>query len=1195
MEDTLYLKALEIQGFKSFADKTTLTFEKDITAIVGPNGSGKSNISDALLWVMGEQRSKALRGGKMEDVIFGGTEKRSPLGFAQVSLTLDNSAGLFAIDTPEVVITRRYYRTGESEYYINREAVRLKDITELLMDTGLGRDGYSVIGQGRIAEIVSARSTDRREVFEEAAGISRYRYRKEEAERKLERTEENLQRVGDKIDELSMQVGPLEKQAETAKKFLVLRDEQRTLEISAWMETLDRLHEQSERVNADFETAKTNLESAQSELERIYAAGEEFSEQMRACDLESESVREKLTECEGQAAEQEAAAAVLRTNLANDEENMQRLRSEMDEQSDRAEAIRTQIAEQTQRMEEIGVLLAKNTLAGQALREEAERSAAEADEAQQGLTALVSRESACSESAAGAAATLEMLQDRKAELTERKAGIGGEIAAAEEKYKEIADSLRAASKDFDAAKERVDELTNVINGHKMRMSGREAAVRECTEKHNALTIEKRSSESRAQMLREMEKEYEGMGKAVRSVMQGAQRGTLRGVHGPVASLISTEDRYTIAIETALGAALQHIVVDTQASGKAAIEMLKRSDGGRATFLPLDTIRPYSLQSVPKGEPGYLGVASGLVRYEKQYANIIENLLGRTVVTETLSDAVEMSRRNKNSLRIVTLDGQMINAGGSMTGGSAARNVGILSRANELKKLDARLEELDGLLRGSAEALAEAERVLSGAKYEMELAAPELTGATETLHQSENTLSQYQLLRSALDGNLEDLEREKASLDADLAETERRIAETEETRRQTEAEAQRIRGEIERITAGREAFEAEREARNERLGALRAESASLEAERETAGRSVAGLNALLEALGGDSAQRQASLEAMERHVKELQTQLDETAERIASLRQTAQTRRDAIAAVSERKMELEGRRSRNDRLSQDKNREILDLQGICGRCEQKKLSAEMEEKQIIDKLWDSYELSRTAAQALRQPIDSMTAANKRIAELRREIGRLGAVNVGAIEEYARVKERYDFLTSQRDDVEKAKRDLLKIINEITGEMKEIFVKEFAAIDAGFRDVFLELFGGGKAALLLEDPEDPLGCGIEISVQPPGKAVTTISLLSGGEKSFVAIALYFAIMKVRPTPFCIMDEIDAALDEANLERYAGYMRTMAGATQFIVITHHRATMEEADMLYGVTMQEKGVTTVLNVDLDEAERTIAMENQR
>ena len=1191
----MYLKALEIQGFKSFADKTTLTFEKDITAIVGPNGSGKSNISDALLWVMGEQRSKALRGGKMEDVIFGGTEKRSPLGFAQVSLTLDNSAGLFSIDAPEVVITRRYYRTGESEYYINREAVRLKDITELLMDTGLGRDGYSVIGQGRIAEIVSARSTDRREIFEEAAGISRFRYRKEEAERKLDRTEENLLRVNDKIDELSMQVGPLEKQAETAKKFLVLRDEQRTLEISAWMETLDRLHEQSERVNADYEAAKTNLDTAQRELEGIYAAGEDFSDQMRDCDLESESVREKQAACEAQAAEQEAAAAVLRTNLANDEENMQRLRSEIDEQSGRAEAICTQIAGQQQRMEEIGVLLAKNILAAQEIRQEAERSAAQADVAQQGLTGLVAQESECSERAAGAAATLVMLQDRSEELNARKSSIGGDIAAAEAKYKEVTAALHAASKEYDAAKERTDELTNVINGHKMRMAGREAALRECTEKHNALTIEKRASESRAQMLREMEKEYEGMGKAVKSVMQGAQRGTLHGVYGPVASLITAEDRYTIAIETALGAAMQHIVVDTQASGKAAIEMLKRTDGGRATFLPLDTIKPYTLQSVPKGEQGYLGVASALVRYDKKYSNIIENLLGRTIVAESLSDAVEMSRRNKNSLRIVTLDGQMINAGGSMTGGSAARNVGILSRANELKKLDARLAELEGLLRDSAEALAEAERVLSGAKYESEVAAQELTGATETLHKAENTVSQYRLMQSALDGNLEDLEKEANTLDGDIAETAHRIAETEEAKRRAEADAQRIHGEIDRVTAGREAFEAEREKRNERLGALRAESASLEAERETAGRSVAGLKGLLEALSGDSAQRQASLDHMAQHVKELQVQLDETANRIAALRQNVETHRTAIAAISERKMELEGRRSRNDKLGQDKNKEILELQGVCGRCEQKKLSAEMEEKQIIDKLWDSYELSRTAAQALRQPVESMTAANKRIAELRREIGRLGAVNVGAIEEYARVKERYDFLTAQRDDVEKAKRDLLKIINEITGEMKDIFVKEFTAIDEGFREVFLELFGGGKAALVLEDPEDPLGCGIEIRVQPPGKAVTTISLLSGGEKSFVAIALYFAIMKVRPTPFCIMDEIDAALDEANLERYAGYMRTMAGATQFIVITHHRATMEEADVLYGVTMQEKGVTTVLNVDLDEAERTIAVENQR
>ena len=1190
----MYLKALEIQGFKSFADKTVLTFEKEITAIVGPNGSGKSNISDALLWVMGEQRSKALRGGKMEDVIFGGTEKRSPLGFAQVSLTLDNSGGFFAIDTPEVVITRRYYRTGESEYFINREAVRLKDITELLMDTGLGRDGYSVIGQGRIAEIVSARSTDRREIFEEAAGISRYRYRKEEAERKLERTEENLLRVNDKIDELELQVGPLEKQAETAKKFLVLRDEQRTLEISAWMETLDRLHERSEQVNADFETAAANLAEASAALEDIYAAGEEFSQQMRDCDIESESVRAVLAECDAKTAECEAAAAVLRTNLENDEENMQRLRSEMDEQSGRAEAIRAQAAEQTARVEEIGVLLAKNTIAMQEAKDAAARGAAEADEAQQGLDVLVARENAAAETVARAAATLTMLRNRAAELAGRETGIGADMEAAEAKAAELSTSLREAGKTLDAAKERVDELNNVISGHKLLMSSRETAVRERTERHNALTVEKRSAESRAQMLREMEKEYEGMGKAVKSVMLARERGTLRGVHGPVASLITAEDRFTVAIETALGAAMQHIVVDDQSCGKAAIEMLKRSDSGRATFLPLNTIRPNALQVVPKGEPGYLGVASALVKYDRRYSSIIENLLGRTVVAETLSDAVEMSRTHKNALRIVTLDGQMINAGGSMTGGSAARNVGILSRANELKKLEGRLAELDGQLRDSAEALAEAERVLSGAKYEMEVASAELTEAAEALHKARSAVDQYRLLQSAVEESLESLDKEKATLSADIRENTQRIADTEAEQLGAEAEIERLRAEIGRMTEGRAAFEAERERLNETLTALRTEAASLEAERETAGRSVAGLEALLEALSGDSAQRQSSLDALARHVAELRTQLSETAERAAALRADADARRADIAAISARKMEIEGRRSRNDKLAQEKNKEILDLQSVSARCEQRKLSAEMEEKQIIDKLWDNYELSRTAAQALRQPVESMTAANKRIAELRREINKLGAVNVGAIEEYARVKERYDFLTSQRDDVEKAKRDLQKIINDITGEMKGIFLQQFAAIDERFRDVFLELFGGGKAALALEDPEDPLGCGIEIQVQPPGKAVTTISLLSGGEKSFVAIALYFAIMKVRPTPFCIMDEIDAALDEANLERYGDYMRTMAGATQFIVITHHRATMEEADVLYGVTMQEKGVTTVLNVDLDEAERSIAVETR-
>ena len=1185
----MYLKALEIQGFKSFPDKTVLTFDKDITAIVGPNGSGKSNISDALLWVMGEQRSKALRGGKMEDVIFGGTEKRSPMGFAQVSLVLDNSAGLFPIDAPEVVITRRYYRTGESEYSLNRESVRLKDITGLLMDTGLGRDGYSVIGQGRIAEIVSARSTDRREIFEEAAGISRYRYRKEEAERKLERTEDNLLRVNDKIAELELQVGPLEKQAETAKKYLLLRDEQRGLEISVWMETLDRLRVQTEKLNLEYEQAQSSLDAAQRELDALYAAAESLSEKMRECDMESERERERQSAAEGEAAECDSAAAVLRANLEHNAENIRRLESEMAEQSGRTESLRAQVRAGETRLGEIEALLAQKRGQIADTQSAAERNAAETDAAQAGLASLIAGENALSDEITQCATALAMLADKQTEQRERAGGIDGDIAAAEKKYDRLGETLREAERKLAAAKERADELANVVNGHKMLMSGRESAVRELTEKRGALTVERRSAAGRIAMLTELERDYEGLGRAVKSVMTAAGRGTLRGVHGPVAKLLAADERYALAIETALGGAMQNIVVDSQSDGKAAIEHLKRSDGGRATFLPLDTIRPYPAKQMPEGEPGFVGRADKLVRFDARYAGIFENLLGGTAVAETLTDAVRLSKKSGNRLRIVTLDGQLINAGGSMTGGSAAKNTGLLSRANELKKLRARAEELETAERDCAAALAEAERVLSGAKYEMEVAAGELTGASEALHRAEAEVDQTRLLRRTVDEALEDLENEKRGLAAARRETAQRMEETAARRAALEKRLDAQRREISERTAGREDFERRRAELAETMASLRAESASLEAERDTAGQSIRSLTELIAALSGDSDQRQAAIAEMTARAAELQTELDATVARAVEKRAAAAERKAALQAISARKIELEGRRTRGERESQDKNRALLELQSVRAALEQKKLSAEMEEKQIIDKLWDSYELSRTAAQGLRQPVEDMPAATKRIAELRREIGRLGAVNLGAIEEFARVSERYDFLRGQRDDVEKARRDLLKIISDVTGEMKEIFIREFHAIDERFRSVFLELFGGGKAQLTLEDPEDPLGCGIEIRVQPPGKAVTTISLLSGGEKSFVAIALYFAIMKVRPTPFCIMDEIDAALDEANVERYAGYMRSMAGQTQFIVITHHRATMEEADVLYGVTMQEKGVTTVLSVDLEEAEKTI------
>ena len=1003
----MYLKALEIQGFKSFPDKTRLTFEKDITAIVGPNGSGKSNISDAILWVMGEQRSKALRGAKMEDVIFGGTEKRGKLGFAQVSLVIDNSAHIFDSDSSEIMLTRRYYRSGESEYYINRESVRLKDINSLLMDTGLGRDGYSIIGQGRIADIVSTKSTDRREVFEEAAGISRFRYRKEEAERKLEKTEENLLRINDKIEELEMQVGPLKKQAETAKRYLVLRDELRVKEISVWMETLDKLRAQAEAIALEYSQTTGALEKAREELKALYASSGSISERMHQKDVETEQARERLSAAESAAAECDSAAAVLRANVKSSTESMQRMLND--------------IAQQESRVAEI--------------------------------------------------------RGRMDEGEKRIAQIGQELKALEEQTK---------------------QNNNVLDGCRMKLKSREDIANQLSDKVTQLAVDGRSMDSRIHMLTEMEKDYEGYSKAVKTVMREAERGTLRGIHGPVANLVKADEECALAIETALGAAAQNIVTDTQNDGRSAIELLKRRDAGRATFLPVDTIRGSVMRDAPVNDPGFVGVAYDLVQFDPKYKDIFASLLGRTVIAETLGDAVRMSKANGNRLRIVTLDGQLINAGGSMTGGSSARGSGILSRANELEKLKKQRVKI-----------AENEKNVSA---ELERARANLSG-----------------IRYQLDMALED---------------------------QTE---------------------------------LKSKVSSLEAESRATENSVKQLKVLLDSLSGDSEKRHRAVENAEREIEKLKESLAEKEKHLEEINGRISGIKREIAEISANKLELEKKRTRAEKDAQQRNADIIDLERRAARTEQKKLASEMEEKQILDKLWDNYELSHSAAEELRRPVENLQKANREMGELRRQISSLGNPNLGAIDEYERVNTRYEFLTGQRDDVDKAKTELVDIIKDITGEMKEVFLRQFKAIDESFRQTFLELFGGGKAALVLEDEDNVLECGIEIKVQPPGKALSNISLLSGGEMAFVAIALYFAILKVRPTPFCVMDEIEAALDEANVTRYAQYMRRMSDKTQFLVITHRRGTMEEADMLYGVTMQEKGVSTVIELDLESAQKTI------
>jgi len=1002
----LYLKALEIQGFKSFADKTRLSFEKDITAIVGPNGSGKSNISDALLWVMGEQRSKALRGSKMEDVIFGGTEKRGAMGYAQVSLVIDNSAHIFDSDSSEIMLTRRYYRSGESEYYINKEAVRLKDINSLLMDTGLGRDGYSIIGQGRIAEIVSSRSTDRRDVFEEAAGISRYRYRKEEAERKLERTEENLVRINDKIEELELQVGPLRKQAEVAKQYLKLRDELRVQEISLWMAQLDKLHQQNEAVQLEFEQVNRELEKARADLEALYASSEGIGERMHRKDIETEQARERLSAAEGESAKCESLAAVLRADRKSTQESLERMLADIAEQENRVREVRKNIDEAEGKLSELDKSLGE-------LREENSRN------------------------------------------------------------------------------------QNALEGARMKVKNREMNVETLTEKVNRLSVDARTMDSRIKMLDDMQRDFEGFSKAVKGVMRESARGNLKGIHAPVANLIRTDDEFALALETALGASAQNIVTDTMADGRAAIEYLKRSDGGRATFLALDTVRGTVMKNAPDRDPGFVGIASELVQCDEKYIGIIAELLGRTVIAERLSDAIRMSKNNQNRLRIVTLDGQLISPGGAMTGGSSVRGSGILSRANELEKLKKQRERMREDEKRSAQELERARTDLASVRYQLDMCVEE---------QSE----------------------------------------------------------------------------------IKSKMSSLEAEKRATQTNTAQMKLLLESLSGDSLERQKTVDAFRSRIADFDERIREREEELKKLRAKADGIRGEIADISKSKLELEGKRTRADKEAQTRNSEILDLERRSARIEQKKLAADMEEKQLMDKLWENYELSHTAAQALRQEVESIPKASKAVSELRGRINALGTPNLGAIDEFERVNTRYEFLTEQRSDIDKAKAELLDIIKDITSQMEEVFLERFKQINACFHETFLDLFGGGKAELRLEDENDVLNCGIEIKVQPPGKALSNISLMSGGEMAFVAIALYFAILKVRPTPFCVMDEIEAALDDANVNRYASYMRKMADKTQFLVITHRRGTMEEADMLYGVTMQEKGVSTVIELDLETAQKT-------
>ena len=1186
----LYLKSIEIQGFKSFPDKTVMQFGRGVTAIVGPNGSGKSNIVDAIRWVLGEQSTKTLRGGKMEDVIFGGTARRNPLGFCQVTLVMDNADGGLPVEFGEVMVTRRYYRSGQSEFYINRQAVRLKDIHELFMDTGLGRDGYSVIGQGRIDEILSVKSADRREIFEEAAGITKFRYRKEESERKLDACEENLVRIRDIITELEGQVGPLKEQAEKAQSFLIYRDELRVLEVNVWLDSLEKLKDSLHKAQTDYLNAERMLSARKREAEELQEQSNALTEELHQQDALGEQVREALREAENREADIRSQMAVSQTHIRNNEDNILQKKQEMTQQQDQGDSLEEQKRQKERRLEE----LKANTVALEGRMEELLKQVQQAAESARDLgdklAALEAQAQLHQDSATQDRAQMAALDSGAQEIVARGQTIESDLAELEGRLEEEKAKARQLRRDIEENEDKKSSAENMLRGFALRGEARKKKVEELRLKLEQASRQSEIKGQRLDMLRAMEREYEGFGQSVRRVMQAAARRELGGIHGPVSSLIRTQDKYSVAIEIALGAAMQNIVTDDEHSAKTAIGYLKSHDFGRATFLPMTAVKDRRSDWKLKGEQsGFQGWADGLVEYDGRYDRVIRSLLAGTAVVDHIDSAIRMAKNNGYGFRIVTLDGQLINPSGAMTGGSLNKNTGMLSRKNEIERLEAELKTLSGQIEETQQALKTATQELDSVTYEAQVAQEELRRAQDALLESTAYQTQHAALLDTLRGRVGELEEERDSQDARIAKINSQKKELLAHAQSEEAQAAKLRQEAQQLSGGRAAEESRTTQLTQQVTDLRVALAESRTESDSTVTAISELEALIASSQGELRGKEEIIAALEARNQQLRQTIREQEDIARQYAQEAAAKQARLQAVNEEKLRLEGARQKCDRDYRQKSDELINLERERGRLENKKTQAEMEEDNILQKLWESYELTRVTAQELKQELESLPKANRRIAELRASIKKLGPVNVNSIEEYAKVSERYEFMNAQRNDLETAKADLLKIIGDLTKNMKEIFGTEFRRINETFQQTFVEIFGGGSAYLKLEDESDLLNCGIEIKVELPGKSMRAISLLSGGEKAFVAIALYFAIIKVRPTPFCVLDEIDAALDDVNVSRYASYMRTLCQQTQFIIITHRRGTMEGADILYGVTMQEQGVTKLLALHINEVEEHI------
>ena len=1183
----MFLKALEIQGFKSFPDRTRITIERGITAVVGPNGSGKSNISDAIRWVLGETSAKQLRGGgKMENVIFGGTQQRGAMGYAVVNLVVDNTDRRIDVDNNEVIIGRKYYRSGESEYSINGQNVRLRDIYELFLDTGLGRDGYSVIGQGRIAEIVSAKSAERREIFEEASGIAKYRYKKNAAERDLEITENNLVRLRDILGELAERVGPLERESKKAKQYLELAERRKGLEVTLWVDTVQKARETVREQQRKIEIANADYERTGREIDAIYAETEKTQEEIGRligdadrCNSEIRAVTERVSDAD-------ARIAVLNNDIERNNASIAAHREELSQSGLGREKIAAEVQTHRQAIadcEKQAQKLAADARACEAQLDELQQKSAEAGEQRGALTqrlnaaaaSITEQRVAAAGAASAAAAARTRLADARRECEANAVGA-----------QELAQQKAETDAFLQDAIERLTRLENIKNGLSMKLESRRRALAEADEAEQKILRAMEAAQQRLAVLRDLERSMDGFQSSVKAVMRAAGAHRLRGIIGPVSSILTVKPGYEVAIETALGFALQNVVVENETAAKAAMAFLRDERAGRATFLPLDTMKPGVFSGrLPEGAV----LASSLVFYEERYAHIVSNLLGRIVVVDDINEASRAARALDYRNRVVTADGQVINAGGSFTGGSVARSAGLFSRRQEIEELQAKQRTLE-------KQRDEAQQKTDRLKAETDALSAELTATESEAVTAGGDKIRGEMEQGRINAALSQANAAKTLLEGECGQLSQRIDASQQQAADAaaaldalEKESAALEEALRALSGSDDDFLATRSRIAETLSELKLQILAAEKDAEAHRTAIAQLESRTDESDARARQVAESIDALTAHSAACTAEIEEIRAAVAGSRTEIERMEAARAEAVRLRMERDGLINRQNAQVRTLTEEREKLGREIARLSEQKEQKDAEYAQTAARLWEEYELTLTDAEALCIPFESVTELRRSVSEVRGRIKALGNVNVGAIEEYAEVSQRYEFLKKQVGDVETGKAELLKLIAGLSDEMRTMFSESFAVINDHFGRIFAELFGGGTARLFLEEETDVLESGINIEVAPPGKIIKNLSALSGGEQALVAISIYFAILAVNPAPFCVLDEIEAALDDVNVTRFAQYLRRICDETQFIVITHRRGTMEEADVLYGVTMQEDGVSKLLRLDLANVDASL------